>query len=123
MSDAPAPTVLIVEDEPMIRLTIADEYRDKGWQVLEADRGEAAVDTLSANHIDVLLTDIRLGGALTGWDVAEAWRKQRPDGPVIYVSGNGREPSRQVTGSLFFSKPYDANSVFLASLTLVGPST
>ena len=123
MSGPPVPVVLIVEDEVMIRLSIADEFRDRGWHVLEADKGEAAVETLLANHIDVLFTDIRLAGTMTGWEVAAALRQHSPDAAVIYASGNGRDPSRQVTGSLFFSKPYDSNSVILASLTLVKPTT
>ena len=119
MSAAPAPLVLIVEDEVLIRYGIADEFRNHGWQVLEADKGETAVETLLGNHIDVLLTDIRLAGSMTGWEVAEALREHRPDAPVIYASGNGREPLRQVKGSLFFSKPYDPKAVVVASHALV----
>jgi hypothetical protein len=53
-----------------------------------------------------LFTDIRLGGRLNGWDVAEIFRKHRPAMRVLYASGYSIEPPRHVSNSKFFNKPY-----------------
>ena len=53
-----------------------------------------------------MFTDIKLGGRLNGWDVAEASRAADPKVPVLYTSGNCNDRERQVSNSLFFDKPY-----------------
>ena len=98
---------LLVEDEWLVREEIADALRAGGWSVLAAARGESALAFLrTGQHIDVVITDIQLGGQLTGWDVAEEFRGAHPGIPVIYASGNSRENPRKVQGSIFFNKPY-----------------
>jgi CheY-like chemotaxis protein len=109
-----APVVLIVEDEGLLRIHIAGEFASQGWVVLEAAQGESAVELLETNHVDVVLTDIQLAGAMCGWQVAEASRENRPSVPVVYASGNAPDRSRQVAGSLFFDKPYDPDAVIEA---------
>lgn len=102
----PAPVILIVEDEWLLRLELATALEEVGWRVLEADSGESALAILEQRpSLNALITDIRLGAATTGWDVAEAARAQAPLLPVIYVSANAPDPTRQVVRSTFFSKP------------------
>ena len=55
---------------------------------------------------DVLFTDINLGGSVSGWEVAERFRMDRPDGVVLYTSGNGIDPKRCCPDSLLLAKPY-----------------
>jgi CheY-like chemotaxis protein len=101
--------ILVVEDHLGVRDFIADHLRDAGYIVLEAASGEEAIAMLRAAHfppISVVFTDIQLGGSVTGWDVAEAFRKARPDIPVIYTSGLLQSHTRQVPGSTFLPKPY-----------------
>jgi DNA-binding response OmpR family regulator len=99
-------TVLIVEDEWLIRADLAAGLEEAGWAVLEASTGEGAVEQLrNGKRIDLLVTDIHLAGHLSGWDVAEAARKVESGLPVLYVSANPANPSRQVEGSMFLSKP------------------
>jgi two-component system, OmpR family, response regulator len=62
----------------------------------------------------IVFTDITLGGLLSGWDVADAFRLVRSEIPVIYTSGNANERSRQVKDSHFFQKPYDIAAVVKA---------
>lgn len=101
-----APLALIVEDEWLLRLELVAALEQAGWTVLEADSGEAALAILEqAPPLQALITDIRLGGQITGWDVADAARAGAPLLPVIYVSANAPDPLRQVTRSTFFSKP------------------
>lgn len=112
---ATAQTVLIVEDEFLVRLAASETFSDAGFDVVQADSGERAFEILSGgSHIDVVFTDIRLGGALNGWDVAEEARTTRPDVRVIYASGNVVEPKRNVRGSQFFNKPYNPKSIVKA---------
>ena len=102
----PAPHVLIVEDEWLLRLELASALEEAGWTVLEAESGERALSILDQRpSLNVLITDIRLGGTTNGWDVADAARAVSPLLPVIYVSANKPDTDRQVTHSTFFSKP------------------
>ena len=55
------------------------------------------------HSIDVLFTDIQLGGRLNGWDVAEAPRAQNPELALIYSSGKSADTARQVSRGLFIS--------------------
>jgi len=104
--------ILLVEDEWLVREEIAGALRIAGWDVFEANSGERAVALLhSGQHIDVILTDIQLAGALSGWDVAEQGRESQAAMPVIYTSGNSADRSRRVQDSLFFDKPYDTTKV------------
>ena len=101
-------TILVVEDELLLRMELVDVLQDAGWNTLEAATGEAASAFLDQDEqIDFLLTDIRLGGAVDGWQVAERFREIHPDGPVIYVSANPDLASRRVRNSVFLDKPVD----------------
>jgi len=110
---APRPsTVLIVEDEYTVRLAIAWHLEEAGWRVLEAATAEQAIAIVrSETPVDVLFTDIHLDSSGCGWEVAEAFRAVRPDIAVLYASGNTRDRSRCVSGSLFFDKPYRASDI------------
>jgi two-component system, response regulator PdtaR len=107
VNDLPANVVaLVVEDEWLLRLELVDELRREGWLVLEAGSGEEALEFLENDErIDFLITDIRLSGAVDGWDVAERWRERDPILPVIYVSANPSVEARRVKDSVFLGKP------------------
>ena len=101
-------TVLLAEDELFLRMELADELQGAGWRLLEAGTGEAALTFLDQDEkIDFLITDIRLGGAVDGWQVAERFREIHPEGAVIYVSANPNLASRRVKDSVFLGKPVD----------------
>ncbi len=87
-SEISALVALVVEDEWLLRADLASELEKSGWKVLEASTGERAFQQLQAGEpVHLLITDIRLAGNLSGWDVAEAFRLVKPDLPVIYMSG------------------------------------
>ena len=69
--------ILVVEDDLLVRLFIVDQLRQQGYLVFEAGTGEEALSLLAIEHlpsIGTLFTDIQLGGKLSGWDVADAFR-------------------------------------------------
>ena len=104
-----ASCILVVEDHPNVRGFIVGQLRDAGYVVLEAASGEEAIAMLRAAQfppISVVFTDIQLGGSVTGWDVAEAFRQAHPEIPVIYTSGQIQNRERQMPGSAFLPKPY-----------------
>lgn len=99
---------LIVEDEWLLRMELADELLAAGWQTLEAGTGEAALDLIAKEErIDFLITDIRLQGVVDGWRVADIFRQRHPQGVVIYVSANPDLAARRAEGSVFIGKPCD----------------
>jgi len=109
-------TGLVVEDEGLLRLELAEELTAAGWRVREAGTGEEALRLLTQiqakdDKVDFLVTDIRLGGPVDGWQVAEVYRKIWPGLPVIYVSANPIADTRKVAGSMFLSKPVDIESL------------
>jgi CheY-like chemotaxis protein len=112
--------VLVVEDEWLLRDCIAAHLRAAQLRVLDARNGEAALSLLEAGrHIDVLFTDIQLGGAVSGWDVGAKFRAMLPQIPIIYTSGNERLPALAVSKSLFVPKPYDPDAIVNACRTFM----
>src|SRR5438477_8784396 len=108
-------TVLIVEDELFLRWNLADHLRGAGYLVAEVDSAQRAIDLCqSGTRIDILITDIQLSGIASGWDVAEAFRAFWHKIPVIYTSGNAKDPARAVPKSVFFNKPYQSAEVLRA---------
>ena len=80
--------------------------------MLEAATGAGALTALhDGETVDLLITDIKLADALTGWEVAEAFRTAHPEVPVIYASGNPANDHRRVPGSVFLSKPVAASEL------------
>ena len=117
-----APTILVVEDEWLVRDMIARELEDAGYEVFEAETGEAALALMRENRpVDLLFTDIRLPGSVDGWGLAETVRSMRPDLPVIYATGYTVAEPRQVPGSVFLHKPYRPSAVIQAALKLGVP--
>jgi CheY-like chemotaxis protein len=80
--------VLVIDDEPSIRMLITDVLCDTGYSVLEASDGPAGLRVLqSAARIDLLITDVGLPGGMNGRQVADAARSLRPDLRVLFITG------------------------------------
>ena len=82
--------VLLVEDDTMVRLTLADFFEDAGIDFLEAGNAEDALAILDdpSQRIDVLVTDLDLGAGDSGLALATKARQRRPDLRVIYETGS-----------------------------------
>lgn len=110
VSGLAARNVLIVEDEWLVRMELADAFEDERCTVLESASAESALTLLEegrggGTRIELLVTDIRLSGPLTGWDLAVQARGIDPDIAVIYVSANPPAPAQVVDGGVFIGKP------------------
>ncbi len=78
-----SPVVLLVEDEPLVRMAAADDLQDAGFHVLEAANADIALAVLEScsQHVQVLFTDIDMPGSMNGLDLAE-----RPPALAAYLA-------------------------------------
>jgi CheY-like chemotaxis protein len=81
-------TILLVEDEEVVRLMLVEVLTRQGYAVLEAGRGAEALALAekAAKPIDLLVTDMSMPG-MTGWDLAQSLRRRHPGLPVLFMSG------------------------------------
>lgn len=105
------PRLLLVEDEFLIRMTLAEILADEGFEVVEAASGADALGGLEAAPPDIVLTDLNLPGGLDGFDVARAVRKVAGSVPVLFTSGEPIEPSRLGPHDRALTKPYLPSSI------------
>jgi CheY-like chemotaxis protein len=124
-ADPPAPppdavagprTVLLAEDEPMVRKLVAEVLRRGGYQVLEAEGVEAALAFCQAHAgpIDLLLTDVVMPG-MSGRDLAQRVLRARPGTKVLYMSGYTEDdlfpPGAAGTEVAFIRKPFSPDAL------------
>jgi CheY-like chemotaxis protein len=101
-------TILVVEDEVLVRLMLADELRDKGYIVVEAASGDEAVSVLRGGvQADLMVTDVRMPGSIDGVAVARFVRGEYPDVKIIIVSGHMTATEASGAADEYLSKPYD----------------
>ena len=80
--------VLLVEDEPHVRMVVADVLTDRGYGVLEAGDGHSGLRILeSTSRVDLLVTDIGLPGGMNGRQLAEAAQQGHPSLKVLFITG------------------------------------
>ena len=88
MSEDAQDVVLVVEDDPSILMVLVAYLSGEGYRVLQAENGEQAFEVLASKpHLDVMITDYRLPGGISGVMIAEPAVKLRPDLKVIFISG------------------------------------
>jgi CheY-like chemotaxis protein len=82
-------TILVVEDELLIRFVLTDVLREAGYQVVEACDGEEGLAVLlSGQTIDLIVTDIRMPGTIDGMELARRSKALDPSRCVIVCSGH-----------------------------------
>ena len=120
LADAPrsaaGETVLVVDDEPTVRMLVADVLNELGYAAVEAGDGASGLAVLrSERRLDLLVTDVGLPGGVNGRQLAEAARAARPGLPVLFITGyaenalvgNGQlEPGMQV-----MTKPFAVDAL------------
>jgi CheY-like chemotaxis protein len=108
-------TVLIVEDEMMVRMPIAEYLRDCGYHVLEASDASEAIAVMDADKpINLVFSDVRMPGQMDGFGLAAWFQSRYPTVPVLLTSGynGGRSlPPTSSSGTRFIEKPYSQKQV------------
>jgi CheY-like chemotaxis protein len=106
--------ILLVEDDVDVRMVMRGELEASGYQILEAANGLEALNVwkTNASRIDLLLTDIVMPGGLTGWDLVDRLREERPGLKVVLVSGyNPDKSGKKRPHSLVLPKPFSLESL------------
>ena len=81
-------TVLIVDDEPSVRMLVTEVLEDLGYTAIEAADSVAGLKVLQSDvRIDLLVTDVGLPGGMNGRQMADAGRERRPDLKVLFITG------------------------------------
>jgi PAS domain S-box-containing protein len=81
-------TLLVVDDEPTVRMLVADVLAELGYAVVEAGDGVAGLEVLrSGRRIDLVITDVGLPGGMNGRQMADAGRALRPDVKTLFITG------------------------------------
>jgi CheY-like chemotaxis protein len=114
-------TVLVVEDEVLLRMDIAQSLEDEGFRVFEASNADDAITILNANSgIRLMFTDIDMPGSMDGLKLAAAVRDRWPPIKIIITSGHRHlsDDALPVVGR-FFGKPYDTSLVISAMRDMV----
>ena len=97
----------------LIRMDVADQLRDEGFEVLEAGTADEAIRILERNDaIRILFTDIDMPGSMDGLKLSAAVRDRWPPIKIVVTSGHRMvEITDLPDGSVFFSKPYSHTPV------------
>ena len=109
----PHPRVLVVEDEPLLRMFNADMLNDAGFDVLEASDADEALRLLETmKDIRVVFTDVEMPGLIDGFALAERIEAQWPDIGVVVTSGRRYPPPAfSAPARCFVPKPFRAAHV------------
>ena len=110
---AKTPAILIVEDEPLVRLCAVDAVAAAGFEVVEAASADEAIRILECrSDIRVVFTDVQMPGSMDGLKLAHAVRNRWP--PIKIMVTSGRELVAEddlPEGGRFFGKPYDPTEI------------
>ncbi|SHF88036.1 Response regulator receiver domain-containing protein [Loktanella atrilutea] len=107
------PAILVVEDEPLIRMEAVDMIEDAGFRVYDAANADAALVLMELHEdIGILFTDIDMPGSMDGMELATHVRNVWPPVAIVIASGKVDFADMQVPeGSTFFPKPYPTEKI------------
>ena len=112
----PVPTVLVVEDETLVLLSICEGLASEGYEVLTAANADEAIEILeSRNDINTVFTDVEMPGSMDGLRLAAAVRDRWPPINIVVTSGKSRPLDAEMpTNTQFVGKPYQTADVLMA---------
>src|SRR5205823_3205917 len=107
-------TVLLVEDEPMVRSVAERALTRQGYQVITAENGEEALEVIARGEsIDLLISDVVMP-AMDGPTMVREARKSRPELPILFMSGYAEEQLRKsidIVNVAFLAKPFSVQEL------------
>lgn len=114
--------MLVVEDEPLLLMNIADELMESGFEVVESPTADHALIQLAINpSIEVLFTDVDMPGSLDGLTLSSIVHKRWPHIAIIVTSGKlSGDKAELPPEALFISKPYAATELINAINAMLG---
>ena len=122
ISAATSLSVLVVDDEAVVRETLAEMLADLDHKVVTAESGRDAVEKIGIDDFDIVFTDLAMP-EMDGWQTAREIRKQKPELPVVLVTGYGataQPPSGEVDlVADIIGKPFDFEQVTSAIARVV----
>ncbi|MGJ4928344.1 PAS domain-containing protein [Bradyrhizobium sp. HKCCYLS2038] len=109
-------TVLVVDDEPTVRMLVIEVLDERGYAVIEAKDGPTGLATLQSHaQIDLLITDVGLPGGMNGRQLADAARATRPDLKVLFITGYAENAilgsGHLAPGMQVLTKPFDVEAL------------
>jgi CheY-like chemotaxis protein len=111
-------TILLVEDEPVLRANLAEELREAGFTVIEAASADEAWRYLQATGpVDLVFSDIQMPGTMSGIDLQHRVRTNFPGTKIILTSGNAGPTKPDV--EIFLPKPYGLGKAVEVSAQLL----
>ncbi|HLG80095.1 MAG TPA: response regulator [Bradyrhizobium sp.] len=119
------PLILVIEDEYFLQADVEKVLTDAGFETIVVASGEEALTLLmgETKHPDALVTDVKLAGRLSGWDVARRIREKDPSFPVVYVTAFDQDWSAYgVPNSIVIPKPFAPAQLVTAVSTLLNIS-
>ena len=115
-------TVLIVEDEPLVRMIAVEIIEEAGFEVLEAENATDAVRILESRlDIRIVFTDIDMPGSMDGLKLAAAVRGRWPPIAIVVTSGHHTVAADELpVGSVYIPKPYQHHQVIAVLRQMAG---
>lgn len=115
-------TILLVEDDNVIRMLVNEYLEEFGYRVVVVASGDDALPILVNNkEIDLLITDVRMPGKLNGFDLIEEASRLSPTLKTIVMSGHtGETNNRADVADRFIAKPFTVNNLGIAIESLLG---
>src|SRR5687767_7847636 len=113
MPDDAPPSILVVEDESLLRLMAVEMFEEAGFRVVESPTAEQALRVLeSGEEIAGLFTDVETPSALDGFALARITHQRFPETAILVVSGRRSPRDRDLPpGAEFVAKPYEVKAV------------
>ncbi|RYC32410.1 response regulator [Lichenibacterium minor] len=113
--------VLIVEDEPLVRMMVIELFEDEGFEVLEAANADQALGIFGErDDVALLFTDVEMPGSIDGYALARWVSLNRPSVKTMIVSGRALPRAGDVPdGAAFVGKPYDHDDIMRRVQTMM----
>ncbi|MEO6382429.1 MAG: response regulator, partial [Nitrobacter sp.] len=106
------PVVLVVEDEPLIRLNVCDMLEDDGFEVITAANAHKAIEILESRlDIRIIFTDVQMPGTIDGMALVRMTRDRWPPIRIVVASAYNVKQADLPTGGRFLPKPYTSEQV------------